>query len=663
MKSKIHERITLKLNLMRKKIIRNTSLLLLAAFASQGNAQTTVSICNGGNAAVTAVNSLNLSSPTYSMNPGGLTSTNATFAVAPAAATSYTLYVTGTNSNSAVVTTSNTVLVYVNGTSYSLSSPQAYTLGCGSKSFCVVSINGANTSPVAGGAVSYTLLIPGGSGIMPTGTLSSLSVYTVNATGVYTVAVRDNVNFCTTQTPFTITQNTAAPNISATVPQQILDCNVPSVQLQGNSSTPNVSYLWSFISTPNYIAANTITINTNSAAPTTTLIDNYTLTVTDLNNACTSTTIIPMYQNTFPPIAAIASNMSPTSCQHTVVLTNQSMTGIPSNSPFPTNLVVAGYLWIPPSPSQSTLALSSTYTAQTSGIYTMTVMDMNNGCTATSTINVNIGPAAAFAHTLTGGQAIFNDMSSNTSNNTTFYWNFGDGNTSTLQNPTHNYLFGGAYFVKLKITKPTGISGIFCTDSVIQSLNVSGVACSANSNFSMVPTGTAQVWNVIPNYPWNISSASWNWGDGSSSNTLYTSHQYSAAGMYNICLSVTVSCGDTSTSCTSYSVYRTTQEAMILEVNVTAPELISGLTSVETNGQLNWSIVPNPNTGEFKLNLNTTEAVRIVISDLAGRIVHTQFIESNSSPTVLAGNLLPGMYLVTLESGNLKTTKRMVIYH
>jgi PKD repeat protein len=286
-------------------------------------------------------------------------------------------------------------------------------------------------------------------------------------------------------------------------------------------------------------------------------------------------------------------------------------------------------------------------------------MDMNNGCTKTATTIVVLGPLAAFTHTVNNAQVSFNSISTGTNSNTNYFWNFGDGNSSTLQNPTHTYISGGAHLVTLQVMN----NGTLCTGSIIQSINVTGLPCTSNSNFSMVPTGTAQIWNATPNYPWNVSSARWDWGDGYSSNTLYTSHQYSAAGMYNICLSVTVSCGDTSTTCTSYSVYRTSEEAMILEVNVVEPELITGINSLDSNEPMNWNIIPNPNSGEFKLNLNSTEAVRVVISDLAGRIVYNQFFEAHADPSVMAKNLLPGMYLVTLETNTQKNTKRMIINH
>src|SRR5690348_2983086 len=97
-----------------KTIIRSAIFLILAATTEQSKCQQLVSLCAGSNTVVTAVNSMSLSGTSYSMNPGGFGSLNPNFTVSPAANTTYTLYVTGTYTNLAVLTTSNLVTVQVN---------------------------------------------------------------------------------------------------------------------------------------------------------------------------------------------------------------------------------------------------------------------------------------------------------------------------------------------------------------------------------------------------------------------------------------------------------------------------------------------------------------------------------------------------------------------
>jgi len=51
---------------------------------------------------------------------------------------------------------------------------------------------------------------------------------------------------------------------------------------------------------------------------------------------------------------------------------------------------------------------------------------------------------------------------------TAWAWNFGDGGTSTTQNPTHNYAAPGIYSVHLQITGTTPDG----TNTVIKSVHV-----------------------------------------------------------------------------------------------------------------------------------------------------------------------------------------------
>ena len=71
----------------------------------------------------------------------------------------------------------------------------------------------------------------------------------------------------------------------------------------------------------------------------------------------------------------------------------------------------------------------------------------------------NTPPTAEFTANYTNiciGQNIqFTDLSIGTSN-TNWLWNFGDGNTSTLQNPTHSYSSAGPFTVTLTVTNAYG---------------------------------------------------------------------------------------------------------------------------------------------------------------------------------------------------------------
>ncbi|MEJ7625276.1 MAG: PKD domain-containing protein [Ferruginibacter sp.] len=142
----------------------------------------------------------------------------------------------------------------------------------------------------------------------------------------------------------------------------------------------------------------------------------------------------------------------------------------------------------------------------------------------------------------------FTDMST-PGNGTIFQWewDFGDGNTSTLQNPSHIYTAGGNYNVSLRITNS---NGCFKTLTRLQYIKISN---GVTANFSnTVPVSCSPP--VIINFQ-NLSSGTgtlnylWDFGDGNTSTAANPSHTYNNTGSYTVQLIVTSSlgCADTLT--------------------------------------------------------------------------------------------------------------------
>jgi hypothetical protein len=278
-----------------------------------------------------------------------------------------------------------TVTSLSNFPSFSLITPQNFTLGCSTKSVGIV----AFTNPIsgAGGASTYTVFNPG-SNVSTSGPLSNISTYSFTLPGYYTAVMRNSAA-CESIVPFTVIQNTIAPILDTLlIPTNILDCNTSQVMLTAISSNTNFSYLWKPSSTLN-IATNSLVIYTNTSLPTLTMFPTCTLVVTDNNNFCLSQSTVQIYQNLAIPIASIAplnSGQTFISCSNQgVVLANTSRSNI---SPFfsPGSVVVA-QLWLGPSPGPS-LNLSSTYTALVAGTYTMVAQDLGNGCVSQAIYNV-----------------------------------------------------------------------------------------------------------------------------------------------------------------------------------------------------------------------------------------------------------------------------------
>lgn len=72
----------------------------------------------------------------------------------------------------------------------------------------------------------------------------------------------------------------------------------------------------------------------------------------------------------------------------------------------------------------------------------------------------NIAPTANFTSSCTGLSCTFTDASTDSDGTiASWSWNFGDGGTSTVQNPSHSYAAGGTYTVSLTVTDNGGATG------------------------------------------------------------------------------------------------------------------------------------------------------------------------------------------------------------
>ncbi|MCK9613534.1 MAG: PKD domain-containing protein [Bacteroidales bacterium] len=148
-------------------------------------------------------------------------------------------------------------------------------------------------------------------------------------------------------------------------------------------------------------------------------------------------------------------------------------------------------------------------------------------------------PVANFTANVTSGCGslivIFQDLSTNTP--TAWAWNFGDGATSTLQNPTHNYTSPGTYSVTLTA------SNAFGSNTIVKSSYIH-VYHLPVAIFSGTPLSGCSPLNVCFNSSSTpgdapITTYSWDFGDGGSGSTQNPCHVYSASGNYQVTLIVT----------------------------------------------------------------------------------------------------------------------------
>jgi gliding motility-associated-like protein len=103
----------------------------------------------------------------------------------------------------------------------------------------------------------------------------------------------------------------------------------------------------------------------------------------------------------------------------------------------------------------------------------ITVLDTNSaGCFSDPvfcTVNVSTPPVAAFDTTSSGFSYNFIDLS--TGSATAWTWDFGDGSSSTQQNPTHGYSANGLQTVCLTAINTTGCADTSCMTIAIDALD------------------------------------------------------------------------------------------------------------------------------------------------------------------------------------------------
>jgi gliding motility-associated-like protein len=127
--------------------------------------------------------------------------------------------------------------------------------------------------------------------------------------------------------------------------------------------------------------------------------------------------------------------------------------------------------------------------------------------------------------------------------NNTYYWNFGDGNYSTQENPVNVFDSYGTYIVSLTATDiETG-----CVDSLLQPFSI---LASPAVGFTTSATEGCTLFNVWFTDTVNTPNTSllWDFGDGETSNQPNAiDHQFDEEGCYDISLTVTNDAGCSST--------------------------------------------------------------------------------------------------------------------
>ncbi len=291
----------------------------------------------------------------------------------------------------------------------------------------------------------------------------------------------------------------------------------------------------------------------------------------------------------------------------------------------------------------NTTPLQTTQTAigLSSGNYIVCVTDAN-GCTACSpffvdstnctgfTINANSNNTTCSS--CSDGIAWVNVTGGNHPFNYTWY-------TSPIQfTDTASGLLQGTYAVCVSDN-----SGCISCDTVI----VMTGNCSAH--FDVYP-------DTIPHHYYAINRASgtlplsfsWNWGDGSAIDTIqYPNHTYSAAGFYNVCLSIIDSVGCSNTFCQGFFMMRNNNAMIYLNVR---PQIATSI--LENKNDLKMTLSPNPVVDLLEINVPSNKLnINVKIFDLTGGLQFKTLIDERRKK-INVSNLTTGIYIVEVIVDN-----------
>jgi len=196
--------------------------------------------------------------------------------------------------------------------------------------------------------------------------LSQSPDYLTNTPGTYILSVTDTTNLCVDVDTVQVSIDQNIP-IAEAGPDTTLTCARPTVNLTatGSSTTPGLLYIWA---TPG--GEQDTSFNFVADSPGT-----YYLTVFDPNNSCLVSDSIRVKSDTISPLAVIDFPAPPVlTCDTPTILLNGAL-----SMPFDS----LTFEW-------STMATAPDIFVDEGGIYTLTVKNIRNGCTASAFVEVKM---------------------------------------------------------------------------------------------------------------------------------------------------------------------------------------------------------------------------------------------------------------------------------
>ncbi len=285
-----------------------------------------------------------------------------------------------------------------------------------------------------------------------------------------------------------------------------------------NTSTGADNFVWNFDDGANSIEVSPSHLY-NPPTPT-----NYNIQLTSSSNAgCSDDTTISIQVFQTPVADFVATPSSQQFPAATVHVTNNSSAG------------VFNYTWQFSDSAQSNLQHPPAFTYPTWGTYEIALKVFSDYCADSTTQQIEILPPVPivdFAPNAQGCRPLSVQFENNTQYAASYLWDFGDGNTSTVEAPFYTYYTPGTYSVKLTAT---GFGGDVEQLTQTDIIEVHPVAIAL---FEHTPT-TVKIPNqqvTFLNLSSNATTYAWDFGDGNTSFDENPVHFYQQEGLFDVTL-------------------------------------------------------------------------------------------------------------------------------
>lgn len=238
-----------------------------------------------------------------------------------------------------------------------------------------------------------------------------------------------------------------------------------------------------------------------------------------------------------------------------------------------------------------------------------------------------------------------------------WFWDFGDGTTSTDPNPTHVFAQPGSYNVCLTVVCLNGDQCCFnnyCKEVWIEC----EVSCKPEPwmEYALRECNCFIYFEGHNSHPSANAYYFWDFGDGFTSTEQNPVHGYLQPGAYTVCLTIVEFVGDeccVSTKCEDVWVECGTGKEKRVE-------------SLQTSTTL--SVAPNPFDEQTRINftLSGEAVVTLRVVNLLGEVVRTIYVDQNveaglHTAEFSTDNLPAGVYVCELNDGRHTYQVRMIV--